>query len=256
MPILEREAADNGLVIVRLTHGSANAMDAPMMHAMADAWRTLAADPACRAVVVTASGPIFSAGADLLTLLRNPPSYLDEWLPALSDAFGGAFRFPKPMVAAVNGHAIAGGCVLTCAADYRIMAAGRARIGVTELLVGVPFPLVPLEIMRFAAAPKQLPTLLLGGRTFLPEEAIGQGLIDEVAPAAELLPRAVAAAERLAALPPVSFQMTKKELRRVGYARLDRDLVASDKESRAAWGSDEVRAAMARYVEQTLGKRF
>jgi enoyl-CoA hydratase len=252
---LEREAAGNGLVVVRLTHGSANAMDTPMMRAMADEWRALAAEPTCRAVVVTASGPIFSAGAHLLSILRHGPSYLDEWLPALSDAFGGAFRFPKPMVAAVNGHAIAGGCVLTCAADYRLMAAGRSRIGVTELLVGVPFPLVPLEIMRFAAAPKELPNLLLGGGTFLPEDAVGQGLIDEVVPAAELLPRALAAAERLAALPPVSFQMTKRELRRVGYARMEQDLVASDKESRAVWGSDEVQAAMARYVEQTLGKR-
>lgn len=252
---LQQEHVGDGIVLVRLTNGRGNVMDAPMMRAMADAWRSLAADPSCRAVVVTGSGTIFSAGADLVTLLRHGPTYLDEWLPALSDAFGGAFRFPKPMVAAVNGHAIAGGCVLTCAADRRLMAAGTARIGVTELLVGVPFPLAPLEIMRFAAAHHALPTLLLGGPTYLPQDAVGAGLIDEVVPADELVDRAVAAAQTLAALPPVSFWMTKEALRRVGFARLDQELAAADKEARSAWGSDKVQAAMADYVERTLGKR-
>ena len=72
------------------------------------------------------------------------------------------------MVAAINGHAIAGGCVLGCTADYRIMAKQPGRIGVPELLVGVSFPTVALEIMRFAAAPQYFESLIYGGATLDP----------------------------------------------------------------------------------------
>ena len=70
--------------------------------------------------------------------------------------FAATFSFPKPIVAAINGHAIAGGCVLACAADKRLMARDQGRIGVTELLVGVPFPRIAMEIMHHAVVPHRL----------------------------------------------------------------------------------------------------
>jgi len=103
------------------------------------------------------------------------------FLPALHRLYDTVFFFPKPVVAAVNGHAIAGGCVLECCADKRIAMAGGGRIGVTELLVGVPFPPLAFEIMRFASPPRYLADGMFSGATFTPDVALTRGLVDELA---------------------------------------------------------------------------
>ena len=122
-------------------------------------------DSAAKAVVVTGQGRMFSAGVDLPRLVAGGAAYAREFVPAMNHAFETLFAFTKPLVAAVNGHAIAGGCVLACCADYRIMAREPGRIGVPELLVGVPFPVVPLEIVRFATPPQHVQALIYRGLT-------------------------------------------------------------------------------------------
>ena len=112
-------------------------------------------------------------------------------------------------MAAINGHAIAGGCVLACAADYRVMAQRTGRIGIPELLVGVPFPTIALEIMRFVAAPQHVQTLLYGGTTFPPESAVERGLVDAMVAPEYLFEHAMHVAETLAALPLAAFMLTK-----------------------------------------------
>ena len=103
---------------------------------------------AARAVIVTGTGSIFSAGVDLVRISAEGEGYVRRFLPALHRMFEAAFNLPKPLVAAVNGHAMAGGCVLACCADMRIAARGNGRIGITEMLVGVPFPALAFEVMR------------------------------------------------------------------------------------------------------------
>src|SRR5207248_2211327 len=101
-----------------------------------------------RAAVLIGEERIFSAGVDLLRVLDGGRPYLRNFLPALSAALAAVFSHPKPVVAAINGHAIAGGCILACACDRRLMVRDAGRIGVPELLVGVAFPAVAMEIMR------------------------------------------------------------------------------------------------------------
>src|SRR5204863_2301421 len=97
------------------------------------------AQASSRAVVLTGSGNIFSAGVDLLRLVDGGAEYIRTFLPALNAMFAAVFGCEKPVLAAINGHAIAGGCVLAGAADRRLMRRDAGLIGVTELLVGVPF---------------------------------------------------------------------------------------------------------------------
>src|SRR5439155_19284137 len=107
------------------------------------------------------------------------------FLPAVNRGFETLVSLMKPVVASVNGHAIAGGCIIACAADHRLMARDGGRIGIPELLVGVPFPVVPLEIMRFAAA-RHVSSLAYTGATFSADEALKQGLVDAVVRAGAL----------------------------------------------------------------------
>src|SRR5439155_7351069 len=131
--------------------------------------------------------------------------YIRGFLPAMNASFETLFSLLKPVVAAVNGHAIAGGCILAAAADRRLMAREPGRIGIPELLVGVPFPVVPLEIMRFAAPSQYIQPLAYRGLTLTADEALHHGLVDSVTDPEQLIAEAVAAAESLVTLPPTAF---------------------------------------------------
>src|SRR5439155_15975164 len=134
--------------------------------------------------------------------------YIRGFLPAMNASFETLFSLLKPVVAAVNGHAIAGGCILAAAADRRLMARDAGRIGIPELLVGVPFPVVPLEIMRFATHTSQLQSLAYRGLTLAAGEALQHGLVDSITDADRLLDEAIAIAESVAALSAEAFALT------------------------------------------------
>jgi enoyl-CoA hydratase len=241
------------IAVLTMQHGKANAMDITFCEDILKRLDELRTSRA-RAIVVTGRGNIFSAGVDLVRALDGGPDYFKGFLPPLRRAFERVFFYEKPIVAAVNGHAMAGGCVLTCAADRRLMAQGNGRIGITELLVGVPFPVIALEIMRFAAAPQHFDRIVYSGATFPPEAALGLGLIDEVVPGDALLGRAVAAAEALAALGPEAFALTKRQIREPVRERLERDSPRFDPAVDAIWYAPETAARIRDYVSRTFKK--
>jgi enoyl-CoA hydratase len=197
---------------------------------------------------------MFSAGVDLLRLGKDGAPYVRRFLPALHRLYETVFFFPKPVVAAVNGHAIAGGCVLACCADRRIAARDSGRIGVTELLVGVPFPPMAFEVMRFATAPQFFQDVILSGATFAPEAALQRGLVDEVVEGGALLDRALAAAQTLTALSPAAFAMSKRQIRQPIADRLAKDSPALATEAESIWTAPETLARIQNYVSRTFKK--
>jgi enoyl-CoA hydratase len=247
------------VAVMTIAHGKANALDIELCNAIIRRFAELSAAeasaveaPAAEAVVVTGQGGIFSAGVDLVRATAGGADYLRELLPVLSQAFAAVFFHPKPVVAAVNGHAIAGGCVLACAADRRLM--GRnGRIGVTELLVGVPFPAVAFEIMRFVAVPHRFAEIMFGAATYAPDTAQALGLVDEIVES-DLIDRAVAAAEQLAALSPQAFALTKQQTRQSVQERLARDGARVDAAVHEIWLRPDTLARMRDYVARTLKK--
>ena len=124
------------------------------------------------------TGSIFSAGVDLFRVLEEGAPYLAEFLPALSSTVRRLFTYPQPMVAAVNGHAIAGGCILAAACDRRIMADCDGRVGMPELLVGVPFPPEPLEIVRAAVPVRWFSEVMMSGALYQRDAAVEHGLVE------------------------------------------------------------------------------
>jgi enoyl-CoA hydratase len=207
------DVAEQGdIAVLTMRHGKANAMDIEFCDAIAAHFEELKQSKA-KAVVLTSEGGIFSAGVDLLRGLEGGPDYFRRFLPALSKAFITLFFFPKPVVAAINGHAVAGGCVLACCADRRLMAKGAGRIGVPELLVGLPFPTIAFEVVRFAVASQFAQEVFLTGATYPAGEALPRGLVDEAVEPGELMRRALAAAEHFAAIRGDAFTITKLQLR-------------------------------------------
>jgi len=242
------------IAVLTLAKGKANTLDIEFCRALTGQFNELKKS-STKAVVITAQGPIFSAGVDLLRASKGGPKYLRQFLPVLNKMFDAAFNFPKPLVVAVSGHAIAGGCVLACCADYRMMARGDAKIGVTELLVGLPFPALAFEIMRFVASPRYFAEVIYTGETYAPEAALDRGLIHEVVEPQALQQRALQAAGLLAELPPATFMQTKQQMRLGVIERMKRDGKRIDASATKIWTSRKAIASIEAYVTRTLKKK-
>jgi enoyl-CoA hydratase len=135
MSTLKLNLANDGIAVVTLANPPINAMDAALLEKLANLFEGLAADRAVRAAVIAADGPAFSAGLNLKTVPSLDRLGQRRLVDALNDSFGTLYAWPKPLVAAVNGHAIAGGLC----ADWRIVADVPMQIGLAEVRVGVTY---------------------------------------------------------------------------------------------------------------------
>ena len=248
--MIHREDHD-GIAVLRIEHGKANTLDMELCDAVVEAFED--ANDA-RAVVLTGTGRIFSAGVDLFRVLEGGKSYIDAFVPAMCRAFERMFVHPAPVVTAANGHSIAGGCLLVAAADQRLMVEGSARIGIPELQVGVPFPPMALEIMRFATPPQHFQTVVYRAETHEPSAALALGLIDEIVEPAALLDRALARAERLASVPAEAFAITKREIRRPALARIRALEQTVAREVHAQWLEPRTLDGIRAYLDRTIPK--
>jgi len=248
------QSTNDGIVTLRLAHGKASALDLELLEGLALALAEAGAANA-RAVILTGTGSIFSAGVDLFRLVDGGREYAERFVPSLSRMLLELFAFPKPLVVAANGHAIAGGCIFTLAADYRLMAAGNGRIGIPELLVGVPFPAAVIEVVRYAVPPQHVHALMFTGMTVLPDEALRLGLIDEVVDAGTLEVRAEDMARHLASLPAAAFALAKRQLRDPAVRRAKRYANEIDDEVRELWSDAATHARVREYLAKTVKKK-
>jgi enoyl-CoA hydratase len=249
------EVEERGVVtILRLARGKGNALNLELAVAFADALERLDRS-AAGAGIITGQGSVFGAGVDLVALLEGGPAYIRQFLPLLQQVIARLATFPKPLVAAVNGHAIAGGAILMLACDQRLLARGTARVGLTEVRVGVPFPAWALEVARFTTPPQHLATLIGTGRTWLPEEALARGLVDELVEPERLLDRACEVAVELAAILPDTFRATKMALRRPMIEAAQRQAALTDAALVEQWCAPATLRQVAQFAEQALKRR-
>lgn len=247
---LERQGS---IAIVRMEHGKANAMDIEFFRDMNQRLHEIEKSDA-KGVILTGTGKIFSAGVDLFRLLEEGPKYAHLFLESLDTGLLRIFNFPKPLIAAINGHAIAGGCILVCAGDYRLMGDGSGTIGVPERVVGVPFPTSALEIVRYAVPNQIMQELVYRGKTYGAVDALSKGLIDEIVPQDKLVSRAVELAEQFGASPE-TFSIMKKQLRKPTLERYERDHREHDAKAAEVWASPEAHQAIRAYLDRVIGKR-
>jgi enoyl-CoA hydratase len=243
---------DDGIAVLTLDRPPANALTREFFVELTALLPRLAG-PGIRAVVVTGTGRFFSAGLDLFEVFSYPPDVFTDFTRRFDEGFAGLFALAKPLVAAVNGHAVAGGAVIAAAADLRLVAEGEGRTGLTELLLGIPFPTSVFEIVRTACDGPHLTEILYHGRTYLPADACTRRLVDEVVPAAELMPRAIAAATELGRREPAAFAATKRALRAEALVRIAAATAAGDP-LWDVWRAPAARAAVEDYRTRTLGK--
>ena len=237
------------VAIVRLANGKVNALDVETLDELTGLLADLGRSDA-RAALITGEGKVFCAGVDLFRYLDGGAAYAERLLPALSRTFETLFGLPIPTVAAVQGPAIAGGCVLASACDRRLLA-DTAQIGATELAVGVAFPVAALEIVRYACGPRS-DDVVFGAGLYQGAAAVDAGLVHELSPEDTLLDRALEAAERLGALNPAAFRLAKAQLHRAVSDRISADEEAVDAEVRRVWVAADTVAAVRASLDRTV----
>ena len=243
------------VAVLRMEHGKANAIDVDLFDELDECLDEIESSSATGAVVLTGTGAMFSAGVDLYRVIEGGRDYLEAFLPRISSSLTRVFNFPRPVVAGVNGHAIAGGFILALACDHRVMAEGRGKLGLTELLVGVPFPVAALEIVRYVAPGRIVQDLVLTGRTMPGAEALELRLVDEVTPADSLIERAVEVARRYAAIPREAYVASQRHLHAPAMELIGRYSARFDPEALEMWSNPESLERIARFLEKTVGKK-
>ncbi len=243
----------DGIVVAALQLGRGNAMDVPMLETLDRAIVEIAREPP-RALVVTGDGGMFSGGLALPALID-----LDRaGMASLMRVFAGTMRrllaLPFPTVAAINGHAFAGGCVLAMMCDERVMiehgAKGPPRIGLNESQLAIGLPAIVIEVARHRLPPTSLVPVVLEGALFTPADARRLGLVDEVVPTDVFHARALARATALASAGPLAYAQIKRALLRPVLATIDRNADDDLESWLDTWFSDEgqrrLRDALAR----------
>ena len=240
---------ESDIATIELADGKVNAMNIEWCREFSMALKVLADDMDVKAVVLTSGEQVFSAGVDLKRVVVEPVSYVQPFIDALSRCFRDAFSFPKPLVVAINGHAIAGGCIVASCGDVRV-ATNRARIGLPEMRVGVPLPPIAVEVVRRVTTPFAFQSMLNTGANFRGESAVAVGLADEIVLKDELLEVAKGHAAKLASMPLATFQIMKRMLREPYVSRADQLEIAFGDNIRAIWNSPEVKAAVKTFAEK------
>ena len=244
---------DHGAVReLQLDKPPANALDLELLGSLLEAVRSAPAD-GVRALVLSGRPGMFSAGLDVPRFLSLGPEAVREAWGVFLEVMEALATSSVPVGAALTGHAPAGGCVLALFCDYRVMADGSFKIGLNEVEVGLPMPPVLQAALAHAVGPRRAEVLATSATLVDAQEAFRIGLVDELAPPEEVVPRTLAWAERLVALPPIALRRTRETARADVLAALARpgqlDAVVED------WCSDETQGALKALVARLAAKK-
>ena len=228
----------DGVIAVRLDRPPVNALNPTFLAEIDRVFEALSADEAVRAVVLSGAGKTLSGGMDLKELLEFSAAEQEAMVAGLNRTLAALYGFPKPLICAANGPAIAGGLFFILTSDYCV-ANERAVFGLAEMRVGVRFPVGPFEIARQELAPHACRRIMLGGATHDAPTALQLGVIDEVLAADEVMTRATVVAGEYAALPPQAYAHTKRQLRGAVLERIAQVLSEDSDPMSVAWCTDE-----------------
>jgi enoyl-CoA hydratase len=208
-PLVGYEFSD-GIATLTMDDGKANAMSVAMLQALNDALDRAQADGA--AVLLTGRAGMFSGGFDLAVFKRGPDE-LFRMLEAGARMTERLLSFPKPVVAACSGHAVAMGLFLLLSTDVRIGVDGGARLQANEVQIGLTLPHFAIEVCRQRLAPAHLHLVAATAAPYTPEQALVAGMLDELVPAASLAAVARERTAKLLMLNAEAFTATKLRLR-------------------------------------------
>ncbi len=204
----------DGVAALTLLRGKVNALNIEVVKELRSLFQTMEVDPQVNAVIVTGHDKFFSFGFDIPEFLSFNKEEFANYLAAFTDLYTYIFLYPKPVVAALNGHTIAGGCMLALACDYRVMVTGKAKMSLNEIGFGSSVFAGSTEMLRFWVGSANATDVLYSGAMYSAEEAKRMGLVQKAASAEEVMVAAIKAASEMGAKSQPAFASIKSLLRK------------------------------------------
>jgi enoyl-CoA hydratase len=222
----------------RLHKARGNAIDEPLIEELLAACGRAAGDDAVRGVLLGSAHPtLFCPGLDLLGLAGHDRPAMEQFVRRFAHLIATLYGFPKPLVAALSGHAVAGGCILALCADWRVLRRGGVQVGLNEGRVGVPMPWPVAVLLRATLAPPAIARVGLLGRNFTDDEAVAVGLCDELQAADGFEGSCRERLAEFADKEPGALRLTKRYLRAAALAAMQQPDPAAVDEFLEAWFS-------------------
>jgi len=213
MNFIEAEIRE-GIATVVINRGKVNALNGMVVDELIKCLKSLEFDQGLKALVLTGCGKFFSFGFDIPEFLSFTKEAFTKYLTNFTDLYTYLFLYPKPVVAALNGHTIAGGCMLALACDNRVMVAGKGKISLNEIAFGSSVFAGSVEMLRFWIGSANATKALYSGAMYSAEEAMSLGLVQEVITEDNLMVEARKIALDLASRHSPAFASIKSLLRR------------------------------------------
>ena len=239
------------VALARLSRGVTNALDLDLVNELGALLERIERDPGTRALVLgSQADKFFSIGFDIPHLFELPRRDFKVFYTAFNRVCLSLYTLPKPTVAAITGHAVAGGCILALCCDYRFIAEGKKLMGLNEIKLGVPVPYLADCALRNIVGTRYARDMMDTGEFYAPEDLGRMGLVDEVLPVGDVMPKAVEKARLLGAWPPSAYALIKRNRveqieRRVLAQREEKERLFVD-----CWYSEEARRRLKEAIEK------
>ena len=199
------------VAVVKLNHGVANALSPKLVHEMEVVLHRIREDDAMSGIVLSSSNEkFFSIGYDIPELFEMNKDDFMGFYRLFNQTCLDLFTLPKPTVAAITGHAIAGGCILALCCDYRFIAQGHKLMGLNEIKLGLPVPYLPDRLLHFLVGFRRAREMMDSGEFYPAEKAFDVGIADKVLPMGDVVKTAIEHAAALGSLPKIGFEMIKQ----------------------------------------------
>ncbi|MCK5127414.1 MAG: enoyl-CoA hydratase/isomerase family protein [candidate division Zixibacteria bacterium] len=235
------KSMSNSIVTVTLSRGKVNAINEEVIDELHETFLTIEKDDSINAVILTGTGSFFSFGFDIPHFYDYPPEKFRVFIEKFTAFYTYLFLYPKPVIAAINGHAVAGGCMLCNSCDYRVIAEGKAKVALNELAFGATVFAGSVAILKAVTGYKNAERILFTGYMFDNEQSLKHKLVNEVIASEELLFRAHRKAEKYGNKYDPAFASIKRLLREpIVESYREREKLSID-EFLEIWYSDVLR---------------
>ena len=250
---LKSQDLENGVRVLTLSRPPVNALTVPYLEELEAAFDEIDKDDSVCALVLNSDLRVFSAGLDLKEALAFSATEQTAIVDGLNAAYCRLYAISKPVIAAINRAAIAGGLFFPLGSDY-VVADASAKFGLTEIRVGVIFPYGALEVARAEMPPLSFNQIMLSGNNVGAKEALTMGIVNEVVEPDQLQTRAIEIAQDYARIPPLAFANIKAQMRKPVLDRISQVIADKSDPARIGWFTDETVQAMSALLESATKK--
>ncbi|MFQ6084117.1 MAG: enoyl-CoA hydratase/isomerase family protein [Candidatus Aminicenantia bacterium] len=239
------------VAILKLNRGITNALNLQLVNKLAEILQKVKDDSDVHSLVLGSSNEkFFSIGFDIPQLFELTKKDFKVFYQTFNRVCIDLYTFPKPTIAAITGHAIAGGCILALCCDYRFIAEGRKLMGLNEIKLGVPVPYPADCILHQIVGARNAREIMSTGEFYQPEELLQMGMVDQVLPLEQVLEKSIEKAKLLGALPHEAFGMIKRNRVEVVETQVLTHLAEKEQFFIECWYSDETRKRLKEAIKK------